>query len=62
MFKTIKGTLTAAVSTVIEVAMILLGIAVVLISGRSIMAISEDSLMANANYHAEEINTWFEAE
>ena len=62
MFKTIKGTLTVAVSTVIEAAMLLLGVAVVFISGNSIMTISEDSLKANANYHAEEINTWFEAE
>ena len=62
MFKTIKGTLTAAVSTVIGAAMLLLGTAAVLISGNSIMTISGDSLKADANYHAEEIDTWFEAE
>ncbi len=62
MFKTIKGTLTAAVSVVIAVAMILLGIVSILISGNSIMKNSEEEMKIGAQRYAEQINTWIASE
>ena len=62
MFKTIKSTLTATVCTVIEIAMILLGVAVVYIAGNSLMTTSEKLLAADADRAAEQIDEWFAAE
>lgn len=62
MFKTIKGTLTTAISIVIAVAMLLLGTISVLVSGSRLVGNSEEQLKTEAARYAEEINNWISNE
>ena len=62
MLKTIKGTLLFYVCVIVDIAMLLLGIAVVYISGTDIMNSAEKLLKADGNYAAEQINEWLSGE
>ena len=59
---TIKNVLVISVCTVIEIAMILLGVAAVYISGNSLMTVSERLLTANSKVAAGRIDEWFASE
>ena len=60
--KTIKNILVVCVCTVIGIAMVTLGLAVVFISGNSQMTVSKRLLSSNANVSAGKIDEWFAAE
>ena len=59
--KTIKNILVVCVCTVIGIAMVTLGLAVVFISGNSQMTVSKRLLSSNANVSAGKIDEWFAA-
>ena len=60
--KAIKNVLVVSVCTVIAIAMVTLGLAVVFISGNSQMTVSKRLLSSNANVSAGKIDEWFAAE
>ena len=62
MLKTIKGTLTIAVSIVIAAGMLLLSVAAVFISGSSLVGTSEEKLREEALLCAERIDHWIDGE
>ena len=59
---TIKNVLVVCVCTVIAIAMVTLGLAVVIISGSSQMTVSKRLLSSNSNVSAGKIDEWFASE
>ncbi len=62
MFKTIQGTLTSAVISIITISLVVLALVSLLLSSRNILSTSRSSLQGKASYYAEEVNAWLTAE